>query len=51
MKKLLGKLVLYCGGGSGSDAPPLVISYNFNSWDSPRLDFNNSVTTSIDFNN
>lgn len=51
MKKLVGRISIYSGGGSGADAPPLVIVFDFNSKSSPNLDFNNTVSKSIDFNN
>jgi len=43
MKKLLDKFTVYGGGGSGADAPPVVLECDFNSEKSPSLDYNEGV--------
>jgi hypothetical protein len=50
--KILGSVSVYGGGGSGADAPPLVLECDYNSQDdSPGLDFGDGFDEGIwDFN-
>ena len=50
MKKLLEKFSVYTGGGSGADAPPLVLVTDYNNKRALRLDYNKLTTIKLDFN-
>jgi hypothetical protein len=51
-KKILGTISMYGGGGSGADAPALVLECDYNSQnDDPGLDFADNFDEGIwDFN-
>lgn len=52
MIKLLGRFTIYTGGGSGADAPPMVLTDARIAYltGEKELDFNSSQTHEFDFN-
>lgn len=50
MKKLIARIAVYTGGGSGADAPPLVLVTDYNNKRALRLDYNKLTALNFDFN-
>lgn len=50
MKKLIATTTIYTGGGSGADAPPLVLITDYNNKRALRLDYNKLTAINLDFN-